>query len=269
MQSTFAERAAWTGRLCEPYRLGREPFDFTAYSYPAGQVVPLAVDWSYSNGAQPNWRERLLCPITGLNTRLRATVHLIDSTSGLYPNSRIYVTEQVTPLFEYLKGRFSGVAGSEYLSPTSTPGSTDDRGIRHEDLTALSFVEQSFDAVLSFECFEHIPDFKAAWKECYRVLKPGGQMLFTVPFDAALHEHTIRARLSATGTVEHLLEPEYHGDPMQTLGCLCFTRFGWQMIDDLASIGFENSRAIAVWSREFGYIGEELLFFSATRPKNA
>jgi 2-polyprenyl-3-methyl-5-hydroxy-6-metoxy-1,4-benzoquinol methylase len=43
----------------------------------------------------------------------------------------------------------------------------------------LPFEEASFDAVLSFDVFEHVRDVDATLAECHRVLKPGG-MLFVV-----------------------------------------------------------------------------------------
>jgi SAM-dependent methyltransferase len=266
METVTTERNALADELCRPFRKDRAPFFVSAFSYPAGKVVDLATDWKYSNGANPNWRERLICPITGLNTRLRATIHLIDSHLGLYPDSSVYITEQVTPLFDQLRQRFAGLVGSEYISAKTPHGAVNARGIRHEDLTQLSFPSATFDTVLSFECLEHIPDFGAALRESRRILKPGGRLLFTVPFVPNVHEHIIRARLTPAGTVEHLLEAEYHGDPMQSEGCLCFTHFGWQLIDELNALGFEDAKAIALWSREFGYLGNEHLFFYARVP---
>jgi hypothetical protein len=115
METVTAERNTLADSLCSPFRNNRAPFAVSAFSYPAGKVVDLAVDWNYSNGTNPNWRERLLCPATGLNTRLRATVHLVDSQLGLYPDSAVYVTEQVTPLFNNLLQRFPSLVGSEYI----------------------------------------------------------------------------------------------------------------------------------------------------------
>lgn len=266
MQPEFAERQALAESLCAPHRANREPFTVPAFSYPAGQTVDLQVDWLYSSGPTPNWRERLLCPITGLNMRLRANVQLIDSYLKLGPDSSVYLTEQVTPLYEYLRRKHSNLTGSEFVSAKLASGTIDARGIRHEDLTHLSFPAATFDAVLSFECLEHMPDFLAAFRECHRVLKSGGVFFFSVPFTAGKHPHTVRAQLKPDGTIEHLLEPEYHGDPMQSEGCLCFTHFGWQLIDDLRAAGFSDPHAVSVWSKEFGYLGDELLCFSAVKP---
>lgn len=54
------------------------------------------------------------------------------------------------------------------------------------DATRLPFPAGSFDAVLAFDLFEHLPDDRAAFAEAGRVLRPGGMLLLTVPACAGL-----------------------------------------------------------------------------------
>ncbi|HVU16370.1 MAG TPA: class I SAM-dependent methyltransferase [Candidatus Didemnitutus sp.] len=266
MAPRFAERVAAAEALCAPWRDRREGFTVEAESYPAGRKADLAVEWLSSTGSQPAWREYLICPLTGLNARMRASVHVIDAQLGLRAGDAVYLTEQTTPLYQFLRAKFSRLIGSEYLEPSLAPGWIDAHGVRHEDLIRTSFSAEKFDAVLTFECLEHIPDYRAALRECRRILKSGGKLLFSVPFAASQQEHVIRARLRPDGSIEHLLEPEYHGDPRQQAGCLCFTHFGWEMINDLGAAGFNDPQVVTFWSREFGYLGDETAFFLATAP---
>jgi len=204
----------------------------------------------------PNWREGLLCRGCSLNSRMRASIHLFLWALGPEPRSRIYLTEQITALYRWVKLRFPDAVGSEYLRDGTQRGSSSRYGIRHEDLTALSFVDESFDAVISLEVIEHIPNFREALSECARVLKPGGKLLLSVPFHRG-PDHLQRARVRDDGTIEHLLPPEYHGNPLDPRGCLCFHHFGWDIIDFLKAAGFRQAAAYSIWSRALGYLAGE------------
>jgi ubiquinone/menaquinone biosynthesis C-methylase UbiE len=45
----------------------------------------------------------------------------------------------------------------------------------------LPFADQSFDAIISFDVFEHVQDVQQALKESWRVLRPGGMLLAVFP----------------------------------------------------------------------------------------
>jgi SAM-dependent methyltransferase len=243
----------------------KEEFSFKGYSYPAAEVVDFKVDFLYSNGEEPNWRERVVCPLTNLNNRLRASIQFIDFELGIRDFHQIYISEQVTPLYQFLKPKYPELIGSEYLGPNLKSGELDNEGIRHEDMTNLSFSEEELDFYLSFECFEHIPDFNRAFKEAYRVLKEKGKLFFTVPFLTNSYNHLIRASIRDNGEIFHHFEPEYHGDPVNEEGALCFTHFGWKMLDDLRGLGFRDAYAILFWSLEFGYVGGHQIIFCVTK----
>ena len=57
------------------------------------------------------------------------------------------------------------------------------------DLTQkLPFEDEYADTVTSFQVMEHLPEPAFFLSECYRILKPGGMLLLTVPFMWHVHE---------------------------------------------------------------------------------
>lgn len=112
---------------------------------------------------------------------------------------------------------------------------------------------------------EHIPDYRSAFAECARTLKPAGKMLFSVPFEANSEHNQIRARLRKDGTIDHLLPPEYHDDPRNPEGCLCFQHFGWEMLEEMKQAGFSSVPALSYYSLEYGYLGENQMQFLAEK----
>ena len=52
-----------------------------------------------------------------------------------------------------------------------------------EDLTNLSFKDNTFDAILCYHVLEHIEDDLKAISELYRILKPGGWAILQSPID--------------------------------------------------------------------------------------
>ncbi len=247
-----------------------EPMSTVGFCFVCNQRVLFHTDLEYGfpqpdGGFLPNWRERMVCPECQLNNRMRASIHLFHLLCNPAPESHLYLTEQETPLFAWFRNSYQHVIGSEFLGDVVAKGTTNQTGVRNEDLTALSFADEAFDAILSFDVFEHIPDYEQAIRECLRCLKPGGALFFTVPFDHQSEQHIVRAELNADGEVNHLLAPEYHGNPINPDGCLCYYHFGWDLLDQLRSFGFRDAAAYSYWSQHFGYLGGDQLLFRAVK----
>lgn len=73
----------------------------------------------------------------------------------------------------------TGVDNNESYLDTSKPGGNP--LFKLADATELPFEDNSFDTVLCSEMLEHVTRDKAVIKEIYRVLKPSGRLLISVP----------------------------------------------------------------------------------------
>jgi SAM-dependent methyltransferase len=174
---------------------------------------------------------------------------------GPAKSDRIYLTEQVTPLYKWFDERYDNVSGSEYLGPERKGGEVIN-GVRHEDIQNLSFPDKSFDLIISLEVLEHVPFPEKAFRELRRCLRDDGTALITAPFSASAAEDVIRARLTDSGEIEHLMTPEFHGNPVDPEGgALCFRYFGWSMMSALKEAGFSRAEVLFFWSQRFGYLG--------------
>lgn len=55
------------------------------------------------------------------------------------------------------------------------------------DIAQIPVENNSYDAILCTEVFEHIPYPERAIREFQRILKPGGKLLITAPFSSLVH----------------------------------------------------------------------------------
>ena len=194
---------------------------------------------------QINFRERMVCPVCKLNNRMRSTFQVILREMNRYPQGDLLIYEAVTSFYALLEEKCRkakwNIVGTEYFGD-SYEGGTLVNGIRHEDAAALSFADNSFDIIVSNEVFEHIPDVFPAMTEMYRVLRPGGRVIFTVPIDPHLEKSLQRAKIE-NGEIVHLLEPEIHGNPVDANGSLAFWTLGWDILDQMKKAGFSDGYA--------------------------
>ena len=72
---------------------------------------------------------------------------------------------------------FRSYSNLDYLSVDIKSG----RAMKEENITNLSFPDNSFDIIFCSHVLEHIEDDRRAMGELHRVLKPGGFSLIAVP----------------------------------------------------------------------------------------
>jgi SAM-dependent methyltransferase len=117
-----------------------------------------------------------------------------------------------------------------YYWPNRERGSTDENGVRCEDLTNLTFPDNSFDLVVTSDVMEHVYNFRGAFAEIIRVLKPGGVHIFSIPNAWPFPDHSEQRVDIIDGVERHLKPARYHtgGDGTP---CIVYTDFGADLID--------------------------------------
>ena len=214
-----------------------------------------------------NWRESGACSVCGNISRVRLAAEWIGRAAHNYLEARIYITEQLTPLYKTLRKSFPFLIGSEYVpdtlariksSATLAMYTADVTArIRHEDVCQLTFADASLDLIGSFDVLEHVPNYVQAIAEFFRVLSVGGQLLLTAPFLAASATTLVRARI-VDGALEHLEPPEYHGNPTNPgEGVLCYYHFGWDLLEALRVVGFRSVALLDAWGLETAVFGDQ------------
>ena len=247
----------------------RKIIQISGLSWPTQSTSEFTLDYLYTNQGKPNYRERLICTKTGFNNRIRGAIHVFEQFCKPHKNDGVYLTEQLSPLYQWLVNKYPNTVGSEYITDSLWRNKIRfklklfPRKLNHQDLTALSYPDDQFEHVLSFDCLEHIPHYRQALREIFRVLRPQGKLLFSVPFDVNSNQTLVRASIDAQGEITHHVAPEYHGNPMSKDGSLSYYTFGWDLLNTLKTIGFNQSYALVYWSRKYAYLGgPQLLLFA-------
>jgi SAM-dependent methyltransferase len=102
-------------------------------------------------------------------------------------------------------------------------GMHDHDEIKLFDGRSIPFPDENFDVVLCTEVLEHAVDPEALIAEMWRVLRPGGIMLVTVPFSARVHyaphdyNRFTRYRLTAMFSQFTTLQIEERGDDIAVI----------------------------------------------------
>ena len=185
-------------------------------------------------------------------------LHVYDTQPPFYGRGCAY------PLPDLLKATgWIEVELSQY-KPNKPFGEVLAGGVTNQNLECLTFPDESLDLVITSDVMEHVRLDDRAHREIYRVLKPGGIYIFTVPHDRSLEQTMIRVQVDDPDDSTkdmHLLEPEYHGDANSdgSTGVLSYRVYGRDLESYLSRLGFEieySRKDIA----NFGILNTELYY---------
>jgi SAM-dependent methyltransferase len=150
-------------------------------------------------------------------------------TQPSFQNLDVYEPGALGPFRSY----FSGLPG--YTTSEFEPGTQigDPMGTGTcQDLMALTYDDKSFDVVVTSDVFEHVRKPYVGFSEVYRVLRPGGAHIFSIPAQYPLASRTVPRVDVSTDEDVMLLEPRYHRHH------LVYNDFGADITESLAAIGF-------------------------------
>ena len=136
-----------------------------------------------SNHVIAGYGKNIICPNCLSNARERLVIAMLQHHVNI-DNKKILHLSPEKNVYQYLKSK------SNVITADLVPGfyKNIDKHIRQEDVTALSFADQSFDVVIANHVLEHIPDDLKAMSEIYRVLKKGGVAILQVPYSETISE---------------------------------------------------------------------------------
>ncbi len=153
-------------------------------------------------------RDQYLCERCGAIPRFRALNLTLDT---YFPGWEGLSIHESSPSNDFVR-RYCEHYSSSYFYDGVPLGSMH-QGNRCENLERLTFADDTFDLFVTQDVFEHVFRPDLAQREIMRVVKPGGAHVFTAPKHKGLRQTAQRAELR-DGQVVHLLEAQYHGNPI-------------------------------------------------------
>lgn len=174
-------------------------------------------------------RDQYLCANCGSIPRERALMYAIQNFA---PNWRAMRLHESSPsprgVSLVLKRECPRYTETQFV-PSMAPGEMSSAGWRNEDLQNQTFVDASFDLVVTQDVFEHIFRPDKAIAEISRTLAPNGVHIASFPMTRQALFSERRATMNADGTVSHLFPPDYHQNPVDPEGSLVTFNWGFDV----------------------------------------
>lgn len=235
---------------------------YTKYSHHKGYCT--ICEKAVSFYKQSEWlRDDYKCASCGSIPRNRALVNVLNKFYPNWRNLAIHESSPGDPLSSFVRRSCANYSGSYYFE--DVPRGEYKSGFRSEDLSALTFENESFDLFLTSDVFEHILEPEKAFSEIARVLKPGGAHVFTMPWYKEFDKTVQRASL-VDGKIVNLLEPVYHGNPISEDGSLVTFDWGKDFCDFIYRNSGMTTTIYLEKNHELGLDAEFLEVFISSKP---
>ena len=189
------------------------------------------------------------CPRCGASAVTQSLAAVASAEIGNLSQYAAYEMSARGPLVDFLRRRCASLVTSELIDGVE-PGTRHD-GVLCQNVERLTFADGSFDLCTSTEVFEHVQDDAEGFREVFRVLRPGGFFVFTVPlFDQAA---TVERMGWRDGERVHVLPAEYHADRYRGAVILVQRDYGRDIVDRLYAAGFGSARVVQPEPTLFGH----------------
>ena len=200
-------------------------------------------------------RDQYLCTHCRSIPRCRAVNLTLDRYFPSWGHAQLH---ESSPSNDFIQRHCAHYSCSQFLD--GVPLGQQRQGIRCENLEHLTFAEDTFDLFVTQDVLEHVFRPDRAVREIMRVLKRGGAHVFTTPKHKALQRSRRRATCEE-GAVVHLLEAEYHGNPIGDGRSLVTVDYGDDF--ELCLLGWCGYPTVTyvVRDRQLGLDGEYLEVF--------
>jgi len=218
-----------------------------ALKYHLGKADPI-YKWRISFSECPNCHGRLFlslrpdpyltrCVRCGASAVTLSLIPVIQNHRRQHTITCAWEMSTYGATLEFLKREISCVIESEFF-PGRRSGELID-AVLNQDVQKLSFEDASIDLITSNQVFEHVADDSLGFSECFRVLRPGGALIFTVPLYGAPRTEILAEVVNHE--IVHHREPEYHdsrtGGPRSALTYRRYSQM--DVADGVSKVGFE------------------------------
>jgi len=196
--------------------------------------------------------------------RQRSLVNALNLFYPDWPNLVVHESSPSFRMFTFFKKECKSYTASQFFEDI-TIGEYKGEFIC-EDLTNLTFENDSIDIIITQDVFEHVLFPFKAFREIARVLKPGGVHIFTMPWYGNLIKSKARVK-QVNNEMIYLEPPVYHGNPVDKKGSL--VTYDWGL--DFTDLIFEQSKLFTTIylekNRKFGLDAKFLEVFISRKLK--